>query len=63
MINKNKFKDYYMNIEACVSAIKTDPSNSNIQDLKDELNKYFFESICKIYIILIIVIRCFLVYM
>lgn len=47
MINKNKFKDYYMNIEACVSAIKTDPSNSNIQDLKDELNKYFFESICK----------------
>ena len=46
LFNKNKIRDYYMDIEACVSNIKADPSNKNIEELRDSLNKYFYESEC-----------------
>ena len=47
MLTQAKIKDIYDDIEICVQNIQAKPTQANLDDLKDALNKFFPDSVCE----------------
>ena len=47
MLTQAKIKDIYDDIEICVQNIQAKPTQANLDDLKDALNKFFPDSECE----------------
>lgn len=45
-ISKSQMQYIYMDLENCIDTIKKDPSQKNLRDLKDTLNKFYNDANC-----------------
>ena len=45
-ISKSQMQDLYMELENCIDIVKKDPSQKNLRDLQDTLNKFYNDSKC-----------------
>lgn len=45
-ISKGRMQDIYMDLENCIDVIKKDPSQKNLKDLQDTLNKFYNDAEC-----------------